>query len=105
CKYAGEAAPQVHVWHEVDASAGIDRLYFKDQGIGIPEGARERVFESFTRLHHAKDVEGTGIGLAICRRIAEAHGGTLTIDPGSESGACFVLALPQSEVPARPLPS
>ena len=84
----------VTVRREPDAAV----LEVLDDGAGIPPEHREAVFQRFTRLDTARsrDAGGTGLGLAIARQIAEAHGGTLTIED-SLSGARFVLRLPYPE--------
>jgi signal transduction histidine kinase len=71
-------------------------LVVADDGPGVPEADRDRVFERFTRLDDARSARdgGAGLGLAIARDIAERHGGTLSIEPGSPPGARFVLRLP-----------
>jgi len=67
-----------------------------DQGPGIPEAERERIFEPFTRLsgitRHGSG--GTGLGLAIARRIADAHGGTIVAGAPDGQGARFTVTLP-----------
>lgn len=71
-----------------------------DDGPGIPEVDRERVFERFTRLdaHRARqgDTGGAGLGLSLVRRILERHGGTVAVDDAPAGGARFVLTLPRS---------
>jgi signal transduction histidine kinase len=88
----------------VRADGGSAVLEVSDDGAGIPGEMREIVFQRFARLEASRerDAGGTGLGLAIARQIAEAHGGTLTIED-SERGALFVLSLPRSEplAPAR----
>lgn len=68
-----------------------------DDGEGVPPHLREVVFQRFTRLEaaRARDAGGTGLGLPIARQIAEAHGGTLTIEDGPDGGAKFVLRIPR----------
>jgi signal transduction histidine kinase len=76
------------------------RIEVADNGIGVPEDQRERVFEPTVRLD--KRVEGMGIGLATCRRVVDAHGGTIGVEAGPSGGAAFWVELPGSE-PARSL--
>jgi two-component system sensor histidine kinase KdpD len=72
-----------------------------DHGPGIPGPERERVFDQFYRLKGGgRRPEGTGMGLAICRGIVEAHGGTLRVETTPGGGATFVLTLPVSPRPA-----
>ncbi|MFI5495131.1 ATP-binding protein [Actinoplanes sp. NPDC051859] len=83
-----------------------------DNGIGIPAGQHARVFDNFHRAHRTADYAGTGLGLGICRRIVERHGGTISAEPGPEgNGTCFVFTLPgpvavpvhrHAPTPARP---
>jgi signal transduction histidine kinase len=65
-----------------------------DHGIGIAPADRERVFAMFTRLPRSADVPGSGIGLAICRRIAERHGGRIWADSEVGAGSAFHVLLP-----------
>ncbi|MCS3838971.1 two-component system OmpR family sensor kinase [Pseudomonas sp. JAI111] len=71
-------------------------IWVDDDGIGIPDEARERVFEPFYRLDRSRDraTGGFGLGLAISRRALEAQGGTLTVEPSPLGGARFRLWLP-----------
>jgi two-component system sensor histidine kinase KdpD len=73
-----------------------------DHGPGIPDPERERVFDQFYRVERGRRPEGTGMGLAICRGIVEAHGGTLRVEATPGGGASFVLTLP---VLPRPAPA
>ncbi|HEX6160098.1 MAG TPA: ATP-binding protein, partial [Thermoanaerobaculia bacterium] len=63
-------------------------------GIGIDPAKGERVFEVFQRLHSQDEYAGTGMGLAICKRIVERHGGRIWVDPSSDGGSVFWFALP-----------
>ncbi|MDY7101947.1 MAG: ATP-binding protein, partial [Actinomycetota bacterium] len=65
-----------------------------DNGIGIGDEHRERIFEIFRRLHSQDAYPGTGIGLSICRRIVEQHGGTITARAGRDVGSAFDVTLP-----------
>lgn len=65
-----------------------------DQGRGVPEADRKRIFEPFYRSSNSKDVVGVGLGLAIAREFAVAHGGSLDILE-SEAGAHFRVVLPK----------
>ena len=64
----------------------------RDDGPGIAEEARHRVFEAL----FTTKAKGSGLGLALCRRIMEAHGGTIDLEP-TDNGASFVLVLPDTE--------
>ncbi|MEE3715225.1 PAS domain S-box protein [Tumidithrix elongata RA019] len=65
-----------------------------DNGIGFEQKYVDRIFQIFQRLHGRKTFEGTGIGLAICRKIAERHNGTLTAESEPDRGATFIFTLP-----------
>src|SRR5207248_9398907 len=75
-------------------------LMVEDQGPGIPAEARDRIFDRFYQVDQSKtrSVGGTGLGLYICRKLAEAIGGALTLDPGYDNGCRFVLAIPRMAV-------
>ncbi|MFJ9306933.1 MULTISPECIES: sensor histidine kinase [Streptomyces] len=77
--------------------AGV-RVEVRDDGAGVPEDERERIFERFVRLDDARsrDDGGAGLGLAIARDVATRHGGTLTVHRAPEGGAAFRLQLPRA---------
>lgn len=85
----GELVPPA----DPDAGASV-RVTVRDNGIGFEDKYRDRIFEVFQRLHGRENYEGTGVGLAICRKIAERHGGTLTAEGRPGDGATFVLQFP-----------
>jgi signal transduction histidine kinase len=101
-----DRTPQV--WVLARATAGGWELAVADNGIGIPEDQRERAFAMFQRLRGLDDVEGTGIGLAICRRVVEHHGGRIWIEENRPVGTRVRFTLPapigppSDTAPARP---
>jgi PAS domain S-box-containing protein len=100
-KFGGDAAAWIRVsgWRDAAEAA----LEIEDAGPGIPQDQVDRAFLPFQRLAAQGDVPGTGMGLAIARRIAQLHGGTLTYAPRREGGSRFTLRLPAKavEAPAR----
>ncbi len=69
-------------------------LTISDNGIGFEARHRDRIFEPFKRLHGSESYAGTGIGLALCRRVVERHGGSLTASSTPGSGSTFTIELP-----------
>lgn len=92
-KYRSSEAPIVKIWAE-DAGEHW-KLFISDNGIGIPAEFADQVFIIFKRLHTREEYPGTGIGLAVCRRIVERHGGTLRLiyDQAQTNGATFEIVL------------
>jgi signal transduction histidine kinase len=78
------------------ASAGPDRVRItvEDNGIGFDERYLERIFQPFQRLHGRSEYDGSGIGLALCRKIAERHGGSLTARSTPGRGSTFYVSVP-----------
>jgi PAS domain S-box-containing protein len=86
---------RARVWVRSEECAGaMTQIAVADGGIGIPPEQREHVFEMFGRLHDRETYEGTGIGLAICRKIVERHGGRIWIDERDGGGTVFRFTLP-----------
>jgi signal transduction histidine kinase len=80
----------------VAASAGGGRITIRvrDEGAGIAEGDRVRIFDRFVQLDAARRSQGAGLGLPIARWIAQAHGGTLDLESSGPSGSVFVIVVP-----------
>jgi signal transduction histidine kinase/ligand-binding sensor domain-containing protein len=91
--YRSEGAPIIHIGCE-DAGP-FWRFYVKDNGIGIEKEFQEQIFGLFQRLHHNDEIPGTGIGLAICKKIVERNGGKITIDSTFGQGATFYFTIPK----------
>lgn len=91
--------PVIHVSSKILNETTIE-ISFSDNGIGFEEKYLDRIFTIFQRLHGRHEYEGTGVGLAVCRRIVERHGGALTAVSSPDQGASFKITLPikQSEV-------
>ncbi|WP_068922028.1 sensor histidine kinase [Planobispora rosea] len=88
-------APHITV-RSAHTAEGLVRVEICDNGIGIPPGQHEAIFGNFHRAHRTAGYTGTGLGLTICKRIVERHGGTITArdNPDDTHGACFVFTLP-----------
>jgi signal transduction histidine kinase len=91
-KFAGAEAPRISVSARRDGEHWL--FSFADNGIGIPAEYAERIFVIFQRLHDKATYPGTGIGLAMCRKIIEYHGGRIWLDTTVTSGARFCFTLP-----------
>lgn len=91
-KFRTEAAPRVRVSAERRGEEW--EFTVSDNGIGIEEKSRERVFGVFQRLHSRAEYPGTGIGLAICRKIVEGHGGRIWVDAADGGGSAFHFTIP-----------
>jgi len=92
-KYAASGG---EVFVDVASEGGKATLSVKDHGPGIPRAHQRRIFEKFYRIDDSitSGIEGSGIGLALCRQIAELHGGSIRFESGKSGGATFIIELP-----------
>ena len=72
-------------------------IYVQDNGIGIPQEAKSRVFEIFQRLHSKTDYGGTGIGLSICKKVVQMHNGEIGFESKENEGTVFYFSLQFNE--------
>ena len=96
-RYRGDARPHVKV--SATEEAGCWRISVRDEGLGIPSEHHERIFEPFFRLHPASKDGGSGVGLSICRRLVEAHGGEIGVTSAPGEGSTFAFTIPKVEAP------
>ena len=91
--------------HIVIAAVRLDKameVQVRDNGAGLPSGKEEAIFEKFTRGEKESSIPGVGLGLAICRAIIEAHGGSIRAAAAAEGGAAFIFSLPLGVPPSMP---
>jgi signal transduction histidine kinase len=82
------------------------RIYIQDNGIGFDQKYAEEIFGMFKRLHHNSEFQGTGIGLALCKKIVEQHNGYISATSKPDQGSTFIVSLPiqHSRQPASSVP-
>jgi signal transduction histidine kinase len=88
--------PEVSI--EADPEGSMWRISVRDNGIGMDAASAERIFEPFSRLHGEEAYPGTGIGLAVCERIVEQHGGRIWVSSVPGEGSVFSFTMPAAEV-------
>ncbi len=90
--YSGDGTPRISVFAENNGATW--QVSVRDRGIGIDSSDTDRIFQVFDRLHSHEEYDGTGIGLALCQRIAERHGSQISVDSQPGKGSTFPIELP-----------
>jgi light-regulated signal transduction histidine kinase (bacteriophytochrome) len=101
--------PEIHIYSDVISinennnghSSPFCRIFVEDNGIGFDQKYSQQIFEMFKRLHHKDEYEGTGIGLAFCKRIVEQHDGFISAISNIDKGSTFIVSLPTKLTPQK----
>ncbi len=94
-KFRGDEPLKVSIYGE--ERRGSVRLFIEDNGVGLDEGSLKYIFKPFQQLHRRGVFEGTGMGLAVCRKIVESHGGAITVESAPNAGSKFIVTLPLNQ--------
>jgi light-regulated signal transduction histidine kinase (bacteriophytochrome) len=92
-KFRGATPPKVSV--SCHDTGNKWEFAVQDNGIGIDPKYHDRIFRLFQRLHTQEEYSGTGIGLAVCKKIVERHGGAIRVEPAEGGGSVFRFTLPK----------
>jgi PAS domain S-box-containing protein len=92
-KFRSASAPRIHIG--ASEKSDLFELQVRDNGIGIEPQYFERIFMVFQRLHDKGEYPGTGIGLAICKKVVERHGGQMRVESKPGEGSAFIFTLPK----------
>jgi chemotaxis family two-component system sensor kinase Cph1 len=92
-KFHGKERPKIEVWASDEGRNWVFAV--KDNGIGLNTKYADRIFEMFQRLHTKEEYPGTGVGLAIAKKIVELHGGRIWVESDLGKGATFFFTIPK----------
>ncbi|GAB3953382.1 hypothetical protein GCM10028805_36990 [Spirosoma harenae] len=90
-------SPVITIASSTEADEQAVTILVADNGIGFDQRQAGRIFEPFTRLHTKDAYEGTGLGLALCKKIVERHGGTIGVESALNHGSTFTITLPRTQ--------
>jgi signal transduction histidine kinase len=97
-----QVAPVVHIYARRtladDSNVASYQIFVTDNGIGIDNRYLEDIFAVFKRLHSYHEIEGTGIGLSICKKIMEHHNGSITVTSEVDHGTTFIIGIPEKQL-------
>ena len=86
-------SPQINIGYE--EKGDFYQFYVKDNGMGVHKEFQEKIFDPFQRIHTGEDIEGSGMGLAIVKKIVEIHGGSVWVESEKDKGSIFYFTLPK----------
>jgi light-regulated signal transduction histidine kinase (bacteriophytochrome) len=97
-----EVTPEIHIYAEQEkhpeiADSNYYRIFVKDNGMGFESQYSDDIFIVFKRLHSYHEIEGTGIGLSICKKIMEQHNGSIKATGEIDNGATFIVGIPEKQ--------